>query len=128
MRLATAPVQPGRPAALQTVTPSPPIWPLTWQDILNDHVNAWPCPLCVRTLRGFYGCAHGRIRTPSVSARLTSEDSLPPDRLSGACRPRRPTASRPPAARRGHTLGPSVTRAQARRVPHLAKPLVSRRP
>ena len=30
-------------------------WPLTWQNILKDHVNARPRPLCVRTLPGALG-------------------------------------------------------------------------
>src|SRR5215472_1567908 len=95
-----------RPASSshQTVTPSPPTWPLTRQNILCDHVNSWPCPLCVRTLRAYYGAAHGRIRTPSVSALLTSEDSRPPDRPSRACRPRRPISKLD--RRRDHTVGP----------------------
>ncbi len=53
-------------------------------------MNARPCPLCVRTRRRLYGPAHGRIRTPSVPVRLTSDDGRPPDRLFRACRPRRP--------------------------------------
>ena len=68
------------PPVLQTATPSQPTCPLTWQNFLNDHVNAWPCPPCVRALWGFHGCAHVRIRTPSARAWLTSDDG----RLSGS--------------------------------------------